>query len=307
MAVRSGPGPVAVVDGRAGRRNRSSDPYGTAPAAARHHGTGRYDRPRIDGQHLRVRQRARSDPWAAADYVATCAGSGADFVGGGGIPEPLALAGRFRLRHGCVLRRFGSASGPARHGLRHDSLHSYFIGEVTRSQLSHYALALLAVAIAVTAAYLSWFHVITHSPAAALNRVRRHLRRRIARILDEIARALGSGGWDDAGRARLHRELMHLREEALTAKQQIDSLEEEPGRDTTVSQTCTQVFAVELAAERLARAALHHVPPPAQRDAPHRRILKLRQALSGACSASWANPAALRDPISRLSMPWKGR
>src|SRR5689334_1926996 len=79
----------------------------------------------------------------------------------------------------------------------------------------------------------------------------------------------------------------------------IDSLEEEPGRDTTVSQTCTQVFAVELAAERLARAALHHVPPPAQRDAPHRRILKLRQALSGACSASWANPAALRDPISR--------
>ena len=64
---------------------------------------------------------------------------------------------------------------------------SYFIGEVTRSQLRHYPFILLAVAIAVGAAYLSRFLLIPHDPEATLARVLGRLRRRVVRILDEIA------------------------------------------------------------------------------------------------------------------------
>jgi hypothetical protein len=143
---------------------------------------------------------------------------------------------------------------------------------------------MLAVALAITGGYLSRFHLMPHDPAAAVNRVLRHLRHRVRRVLSDIGGASLSGDGERRDPARFGRQLARLREAALLAKEQIDALAKEGDLDRVRRQAATHLLGVELGIERLVRLPLAGAPSATQRDYLRHRLARLQQLLAGSGS-----------------------
>ena len=158
---------------------------------------------------------------------------------------------------------------------------AYFISDVTRSQLSHHSAILLAVAVAICAGYLNRFYVLADNPAATLDHVLRYLRRRVARILGEIASAARPGEPDDRYRAWRDRQLVRLRAGALVAKQQIDFLAREGKLDRVRERAALDLLRLELGLERLLRLPVSGMGSEKEQAYLRLRLVALQRHLTG--------------------------
>lgn len=123
VVVRSRPRLVAVVGRGACRLYRGGDADGPAFAAISHDRAVRCDRSRPDGQHIRNRQPARSNPSSPTSDAAGHTATGARRMGARRVFKSLAMVRRYRLHPRRVLREFGAASRAARHRLGHGRLY----------------------------------------------------------------------------------------------------------------------------------------------------------------------------------------
>ncbi|HZD89394.1 MAG TPA: hypothetical protein VE224_04805 [Pseudolabrys sp.] len=158
---------------------------------------------------------------------------------------------------------------------------SYFVGEIIHPPLGDMPHLAIAVFVGIGAAALTRFVLLREKPQAALRQVRRHIDRRVDRILSHVDELLGSSGNREKMRseARHHRsnyEIARLNDALLVAQDQIDAVEEagpQLRRDVAA-----RMFAIELAAERLVRMGVRHADAPGA-DAARRRIAALQAEL----------------------------
>ncbi|HVV94093.1 MAG TPA: hypothetical protein VHD15_11790 [Hyphomicrobiales bacterium] len=141
---------------------------------------------------------------------------------------------------------------------------AYFIGDIIRPPLASMPALAIAVAIALASAALARFLLLPDRPGFTLRQVRRHIQRRIGRLLDEVEDLLADAQAPLAeGRVhRLHYELGRLDDAVLVATDQIGTaraLDDDAPRPLGRA-----LFVLQLAAERLARAAVRR---PLARDA----------------------------------------
>lgn len=207
-------------------------------------------------------------------------------------------------------------AGPRGNAIGMVAFISYFIGDVTRPPLADLPQLAFAVVLATAAAAAARFVLLPDRPGAALHRAKRHIDRRIGRILAEVDEILATEAGDEtpseeqSRRHRMHRELGRLNDAFLIAQDQIQSLE-----DWDMAQaTWSAFFAVELTAERLIRMAARERRSP-DVDAVRARLAQLQQRLlvglvppppgfSRAPAQLAATLDELQEALARLARLW---
>ena len=203
------------------------------------------------------------------------------------VPSPIAvdLGFLFVVFVAVYVRRFG----PRYTAFGMVAFIAYYIGQILHPNLSMLPFGLLAVTVATIANLLARFVLMPPRPRPTLRRVVASIRQRIARMLGDVARVLGSEKPDPAACEALRRHLARLKEAVLMAEDQIAALNPSPDQSAVGSQLGLRLFALELAAERLVQLAFE-LPPAPDRPAtrPHRPA-----------AAGPAGPATGAEPDAR--------
>ena len=135
---------------------------------------------------------------------------------------------------------------------------------VTREPIDALPARLAVVIIAGASAALIYFVVLPERPQAELERLRHAIRDGIERVLARIAAAVQAGAWTDATHRELHRDVYRLGEIVMLAQTRVAALgrvlPNQGGR-------WLHLLAIELATERVARAAVQDLGTPAERGA----------------------------------------
>jgi uncharacterized membrane protein YgaE (UPF0421/DUF939 family) len=166
----------------------------------------------------------------------------------------------------------------------------YFMGSYLHLPLAQLPYQMLSLAIGTGCAYIVRFHVVPAHPERMLTRALRSFDYRIDQLLAEIAAAVVADILDQRRRRRLRRQIGRLNDTVLIAEDQLDlvdtggSLSEADRRRLRL-----RAFDVELAADRLAEAALRDLPPVEARGGMRERIAALRRRF--------------RDPLPSLLRP----
>ncbi len=191
------------------------------------------------------------------------------------VPSPIAvdLGFLFVVFVAVYVRRFG----PRYTAFGMVAFIAYYIGQILHPNLSMLPFGLLAVTVATIANLLARFVLMPPRPRPTLRRVVASIRQRIARMLGDVARVLGSEKPDPAACEALRRHLARLKEAVLMAEDQIAALNPSPDQSAVGSQLGLRLFALELAAERLVQLAFE-LPPAPDRPA-LARIARLQRDL----------------------------
>ncbi len=159
---------------------------------------------------------------------------------------------------------YGAARGPRYATVGIVGLIGYFIALVTREPIDALPARLAVVIIAGASAALIYFVVLPERPQAELERLRHAIRDGIERVLARIAAAVQAGAWTDATHRELHRDVYRLGEIVMLAQTRVAALgrvlPNQGGR-------WLHLLAMELATERVARAAVQDLGTPAERGA----------------------------------------
>jgi len=136
-----------------------------------------------------------------------------------------------------------------------------FLGDFLHVALAMVLRVLAGALIAAGAVAVLRLWLIRDDPAALLAHVRRHLDRRISRILGAARDLVGAGGpasdtLTEPVEHRINRELARLNDAFLVAQHELNDLGQPDGGKAQLS--WDRLFALELAAERLVRVAAHH-------------------------------------------------
>jgi hypothetical protein len=136
-----------------------------------------------------------------------------------------------------------------------------FIGDFLHTKPAILPIVLAAGTIGAAVAAIMRLVVMRDDPETLLAHVRRHLDRRISRILGAVRELIAQSGADDrpkvdeAIEARINRELGRLNDAFLVAQNELNDIEQLPDDRSHLS--WDKFFALELAAERLVRVSAH--------------------------------------------------
>jgi uncharacterized membrane protein YccC len=151
---------------------------------------------------------------------------------------------------------------------------AYLIGLVSKQPLETVPARWVILFFATADAALIRCLLLPERPQAELERLRRGVRRGIAKALRLIEAAVSAGEWTPRGRAGLRREVARLGEIIMLAQARLATLAaQNPGQGSR----WLQLLEIELAVERVARIALGTLGSPAERPALLTRFADLRQ------------------------------
>ncbi len=172
------------------------------------------------------------------------------------------------------VRRFG----PRATALGFLAFMPYFMGSYLHLPLAQLPYQMLSLAIGTGCTYIVRFYVVPAHPEQMLVRALRSFDHQVDQLLAEIEAALAADILDQRSRRRLRRQIGRLNDTILIAEDQLDlvdagsSLSEADRRRLRL-----RAFDVELAADRLAEAALRDPPPAEARGKLRERIAALRR------------------------------
>jgi hypothetical protein len=186
----------------------------------------------------------------------------------------------------CVGASMAKMAGPRAMVLGMVAFIGSFMGDVLHAAPAVLPEVFATAAIAAVIVAVLRFWLMRDEPTALLERVRRHLDRRVSRII-EVVRDLiasnahtGSSDVDERDESRLHRELGRLNDAFLVAQNELTGGRQKPDKKSHLS--WDRFFALELAAERLVRVARDQ-GDAASNERACARLDDLNQALINNC------------------------
>ncbi len=192
-----------------------------------------------------------------------------------------ALAGQSWLGAGAMVLLvfaaiYGAARGPRWGSLGMVGLIGYVMSLVTHGTIEHLPAACLVAVLAAADTALVRFVLLPERPATELVRLRRAVRRGVARVLSHIDPALRSGTWAAGAPERMMADMQRVSEAAMMAQARIAATAATDGAAAAVS---LRLVELELATERTARIAAVDLGDPAERPRLHALLVALRDAL----------------------------
>src|SRR6185437_4460501 len=152
---------------------------------------------------------------------------------------------------------------------------AYVISLVTHATTAHLPAACLVAVLAAADAALVRFVLLPERPATELVRLRRAVRRGVARVFAHIDPALRSGIWLDGARERMMADVQRVSEAAMMAQMRLSATATTDGAAAAVS---LRLVELELATERTARIAATDLGDAAERPRVHALLVALRDA-----------------------------
>ena len=182
----------------------------------------------------------------------------------------------------CVGASAARMAGPRAMALGMVAFMGSFMGDLLHPAPAVLPEVLATAAIGASIVAILRFWIMRDDPTALLERVRRHLDRRISRIIKAVRELIsrdvkaGSSAVNEKDDSRIHRELGRLNDAFLVVQNELRAGQLSRHDNTDLS--WDRFFAIELAAERLARVARDHVDKAVNERACE-RLDQLDQAL----------------------------
>ncbi len=171
---------------------------------------------------------------------------------------------------------YGAALGPRWGAFGTVGLIAFVLSLVAHGTVQHLPAACLVAVLAAAAAALVRFVLLPERPATELVRLRRAMRRGVARVLDGIEPALRSGVWAAGARERLMADVQRVSEAAMMAQLRLTG---SATTDGTAAAASLRLVELELATEGTARIAAMDLGGAAERPQLHALLIALRDAL----------------------------
>ena len=148
---------------------------------------------------------------------------------------------------------YGATKGPRHASLGIVGLIVYFIGLVTRQPPGTLPMRFVVLLIATAAVVLIRGVLMRERPQDELDRLRRAIHASVDHVLQQIASAADVGAWSDTKRATLQRDISRLGDAVMLAQARVAALGQQVPEQGS---RWLHLLTIELAAERVARAAL---------------------------------------------------
>jgi uncharacterized membrane protein YccC len=237
------------------------------------------------------------DATVKAQRLTTCLlvlpAGGALVAGAAAAPSPLwgGLIFLVAVFAAIAARKYGPR-GTALGGM---AFMSYFLALYLRPSLHDAALSLGAVVIAIAIAYATRFWLVRDPGIGTLVHGARSFHAQIALLLDDLIGMSLSGGFDEARRRRLRREMGRLNEAALAFEDLTRRMTAEGHMTKAAADDLRHRWLeTELAAEQAAAATMRRLERPLDEAERARIGAALRQA-TAAVIVRWRNLARKRD------------
>lgn len=172
---------------------------------------------------------------------------------------------------------YGGARGPRWGGIGVVALIAYIIGLVTRQPPGALPAAVATIWLGAADAALVRFLLLPERPAADVRRLRSSIRDGVALVLGLIAAAVLRGNWHGTTRLRLNSELDRLGEAMTMAETRIAALTMHHPEE---ARRGLHLLEVQLATERLARAARHDLGQASDRRDLYQQLRTIQHAMA---------------------------